>query len=392
MKHIIKRTPLEYCNRLSQTYNCNVFLKREDLQAVRSFKIRGAYNKIIKHSEQNTEFVTASAGNHAQGVAYVCKKLDLKCSIFVPENTPLQKISRIKYFSNNKCNLVIQGENFNESLTLSYKYCNDNKYVFVHPYDDIDVIKGQGTIATEILDEMQPEIVMASIGGGGLISGLISTLRDIHIYGVEPEGAAAMFESIKQNKRITLNNIDSFVDGASVSKVGKHTFEITKQAQDIFKISNGELCNEIINLYQHEGIIVEPAGALSVCGLSQLDPEYIKHKNVVCIISGGNNDVMRYPQIIENSLRYQKLKHYFLIKFKQIPGQLNNYVKKILTSHSDITRFEYIKKNNRDSGTVLIGIEINTPNEINIIKNNMRTHQFDFIELSENDLLYNYLI
>ena len=392
MRHIIKKTPLEYCNRLSKLYNCNVFLKREDLQIVRSFKIRGAYNKIIKNYESNPEFVTASAGNHAQGVAFVCNKLDLKCSIFIPENTPLQKISRIKYFSNNQCKLVIKGKNFNEALESSYTYCSDNNHIFVHPYDDIDVIEGQSTIATEIIDQIKPDIIMASIGGGGLISGLISKLDNIHIYGVEPSGAASMYESIKHNKIVSLNNIDSFVDGASVSKVGKLTFEITKKAQDIFKVSNDELSNEIINLYQHEGIIVEPAGALSVCGLSQLDKDSIKDKNIVCVISGGNNDLMRYPEIIENNLRYQKLKHYFLIKFKQIPGQLNTYVKKVLTHNSDITRFEYIKKNNKNSGTVLIGIEIISPDEIDIIKKNMIDYQFDFIELSENDLLYSYLI
>lgn len=398
MKNIIKNTPLEYCYRLSNKYNCNIFLKREDLQTVRSFKIRGAYNKIIKNYNNTTEFVTASAGNHAQGVAYTCSKLNLKCNIFIPENTPLQKISRIKYFGDNNCNLVIKGNDFNESLNLSHKYCDEKNGIFVHPYDDIDVIEGQGTIATEILNEIKPDIVMAGIGGGGLISGLITNWRisesssDCDIYGVEPEGAASMYESIKNNKIIRLDKIDTFVDGASVREVGKLTFEIAKKAKKIFKISNGELCNEMINLYQNEGIITEPAGALSICGLSQLDKNYIKDKNIVCIVSGGNNDLMRYPEIVENSLRYQKLKHYFIIKFKQIPGQLRNYVKEVLTCNSDITRFEYIKKNNRDSGSVLIGIELNKPEEIEIIKQNMLNHDFDFIELSDNDLLYNYLI
>ena len=407
MKNIIKNTPLEYCNRLSNKYNCNVFLKREDLQTVRSFKIRGAYNKIIKQdlTDKSIEFVTASAGNHAQGVAYTCNMLNLKCNIFVPENIPLQKISRIKYFGNKDCNLVIKGKDFNDSLNFSYDYCNskNKNRIFVHPYDDLDVIEGQGNIATEILKELRPDIVIAAIGGGGLISGLINRLNNnnnnnnCHVYGVEPEGAASMYESIKYNKIITLNNIDNFVDGASVKKVGMHTFAITKKVKNIFKISNGELCNEMINLYQNEGIIAEPAGALSICGLSHLNNNkitnnIIKGKNVVCIISGGNNDIMRYPEIVENSLRYQKLKHYFIITFKQIPGQLNNYVKNVLTKNSDITRFEYIKKNNKNSGSVLIGIELNHMEEIQIIKQNMIDQDFDFIELCENDLLYNYLI
>lgn len=403
INNIIKNNPLELCNRLSSMYKCNVYLKREDLQIVRSFKIRGAHNKIMKNYNNTTGFVTASAGNHAQGVAYICNKLNLKCNIFIPENTPLQKISRIRYFGEDNCNLIIEGNDFTESLNLSHKFCSDNNQIFVHPYDDIDVIEGQGTIAREIINEIEPDIIMAGIGGGGLISGLITELNNQNknqnenqnqcgVYGIEPEGAASMYESIKNNKIISLDNIDNFVDGASVRKVGELTFEIAKEAKDIFKVSNGELCNEIVNLYQNEGIIVEPAGALSVCGLSKLDKEYIKDKNVVCIISGGNNDLMRYPEIVEKSLRYKKLKHYFLIKFKQIPGQLRTYVKEILTYNSDITRFEYIKKNNKDSGSVLIGIEINEPDEIDIIKQNMIKHEFDYIELTNNDLLYNYLI
>ena len=309
MNKIIKNTPLEYNYRLSNLLGCNIFLKREDLQIVRSFKIRGAYNKIIKNNNQySKDFVTASAGNHAQGVAYVCNKMDLKCTIFIPENTPHQKISRIKYFSNNDCNLVIKGNDFNESLTLSQKYCNDDTKIFIHPYDDMDVIEGQGTMVTEILEQIKPNIIMAGIGGGGLISGLVTKMNGIEcdIIGVEPEGAASMYEAIKNDKIITLEHIDNFVDGASVRRVGDITFEISKNIKNIFKISNGELCSEIINLYQNEGIIAEPAGALSICGLFHLDNEYIKNKNIVCIISGGNNDLMRYPEIIDNSLRHKK--------------------------------------------------------------------------------------
>lgn len=394
MKNIIKNTPLDYCYRLSNKYNCNVFLKREDLQTVRSFKIRGVYNKIIKNYKynRNSRYITASAGNHAQGVAYICNQLNLKCNIFVPENTPLQKISRIKYFGDDNCTLIIKGQDFNETLNLSYEYSSMKDGIFVHPYNDIDVIEGQGSIASEILNKVAPDIVLAGVGGGGLISGLINKLANCNIYGVEPEGAASMYESIKENRVVCLENIDTFVDGACVREPGNLTFEITKKAKDIFKVSNGEVCNEIINLYQNEGIITEPAGALSVCGLSQLKQDSIKNKNIVCIISGGNNDIMRYPEIIENNLRFLKLKHYFLIKFKQIPGELNNFIKLVLTNQSDITRFEYIKKNNKISGSVLIGIELGVPEEIDIIKQNMIAHNYNYIELSENDLLYSYMI
>jgi len=400
LTQIIKKTPLEYCSRLSKKYGCNVLLKREDTQIVRSFKIRGALNKIIKNKQYNiTSYVTASAGNHAQGVAFVCNKLDLNCNIFVPDNTPLQKISRIKHFSNNNCKLVVGGNNFNDTLGCAYDYCNTKSgSLFIHPYDDLDVIDGQGNIATEILEDTIPDIVIVPIGGGGLIAGILSKIRDSVVYGVEPIGAASMTESIRKNKVVNLNKIDTFVDGASIPEVGSVPFNIINYSyklgylKEIFKVSNGEICNEMINLYQNEGIITEPAGALAVSALPQLDREYIKDKTVVCIVSGGNNDIMRYPEIVEKSLRHQKLKHYFIITFKQKPGQLKQYVREILTPKSDITRFEYIKKNNKNSGSVLIGIELHEPGEINIIKQNIIKNNFEFIQLLESDLLYNYLI
>jgi len=389
---IVKKTPLEFCQRLSQKYKAKIYLKREDLQTVRSFKIRGAYNKIHKNYQPDSHFITASAGNHAQGVAYACQQLGLKCHIFVPENTPLQKISRIKYFGDAQCHLEITGKNFNEALNNSLQFCQQQQGIFVHPFDDQDVIEGQGTIGTEILNSIEPDIVLAGVGGGGLLSGLVMNLPKTDIIGVEPEGAASMYQSLKENKLVTLEKIDTFVDGASVNQVGKLTFEIAKKSSQIVKISNGNICSNMIELYQNEGIICEPAGALSVTGLSMLDKNYLKNKNIVCIVSGGNNDLLRYPEIIENSLRYQNLKHYYIIKFQQKPGQLKKYVKDILPNNCDITRFEYIKKNNRYDGTVLIGIEIIDPLNNQEIKKNMSKYNFEFIEISEQDLLYNYLI
>ena len=399
VNNIIKKTPLDFCERLSKKYNCSVYLKREDMQIVRSFKIRGAYNKIIKY-KNNNNFVTASAGNHAQGVAYTCNKLGMKSYIFVPDNTPLQKISRIKYFGGNNCELIIDGNNFDESLKISKEFTKNKNMIFIHPFDDIDVIEGQSYIAKEICNELNPDIILASIGGGGLISGIISHLEDCNtltsincgVYGTEPIGAASMHKSLEQNEIVTLDNIDTFVDGASVRRVGKITFDYAQKIKKIFKICNGELCTELINLYQNEGIILEPAGALSVCGLAHIDKEYIKNKKVVCVLSGGNNDLSRYPEIIENSLRYLKLKHYFLINFKQKPGELKKYLENILIKDTDITRFEYIKKNNKDSGSVLIGIQVMIPHQIEKIKDNMIKNDFSFIELSCNDLLYEYLI
>ena len=394
MDNIIIKTPLEYNDRLSSKYNCNVYLKREDLQKVRSFKIRGAYNKIIK-SNKDKGFVTASAGNHAQGVGYVCNKLNLESNIFIPENTPLQKISRIQYFGNNKCKIYKIGNTFDACLKEALQFCKENNKIFIHPFDDQDVIAGQGNIALEVLENMNPDIMICCVGGGGLISGTINALKEIKcdIYGAEPFGAASMYESMKANKLITLDTIDTFVDGASVKTPGKLTYDICKNnVKDIFKIKNGEICTEMIDLYQNEGIIVEPAGALALGALDKIDKDYIKNKNVVCILSGGNNDLMRYPEIVEYSLRFKQLKYYFIIEFKQTPGELKKYIEKILVENTDITRFEYIKKNNKSSGSVLLGIEVANKHQINIIKQNMIENDFKFLELNENNLLYNYLI
>ena len=397
--NIITKTPLQYCSRLSEKYGANIFLKREDNQIIRSFKIRGVLNKIINNLSHDATYITASAGNHAQGVAHICNKLDLNSNIYVPENTPLQKIDRIRYFGNSNCKLTVIGRDFNQCLNHATDFCNTQENsLFIHPYDDIDVIKGQGHIANEILSDIILDILMVPIGGGGLLAGILSKINKSDIYGVEPEGAASMYESIRQNKIICLDKIDTFVDGASVAKVGNLPFNIISKSKkngilkDIFKISNNHLSNELIDLYQNEGIIAEPAGALSICGLSYLDKESIANKNIVCVISGGNNDIMRYPEIIERSLKYKNLKHYFIITFKQQPGELKKYVKNILTPNSDITRFEYIKKNNKNAGSVLIGIELYKSEDISIIKNNMISNNFNFIQLDENNLLYNYLV
>lgn len=393
MIDLIKKTPLEFCQRLSNKYQCQVYLKREDLQLVRSFKIRGAYNKIKKYYQQGTEFVTASAGNHAQGVASVCHYFGVKSHIFIPENTPLQKIERIKYFGNGNCNLQVYGNNFNDTLNYSLQFNKENNHIFVHPFDDEDIIEGQGYISDEIISEIKPDIIMSCVGGGGLIAGIIKNkIKNCDIIGVEPEGAASMSFSLKNNQIVNLGKVDTFVDGACVPKVGHLTYQACKSAKEIVTVSNGLLSSNMIDLYQNEGIITEPAGCLSVSGLEKLDSSYLKNKKIVCIISGGNNDLMRYPEIIENSLRYKQLKHYFIIKFKQKPGELQKYVQKILTENSDITRFEYVKKNNRYAGTVLIGIQIAQKRDIDIIKDNMIKSDFQFIEITENDLLFNYIV
>ena len=350
-RHIINNTPLELNERLSEKYNCKVYLKREDLQKVRSFKIRGAYNKIslLNIDEKIKGIVCASAGNHAQGVAYSCNILDIESTIFVPENTPLQKIKSIKKFGNNKCKLFIVGKDFDEACQLSKQYTLENNKTYIHPFDDIDVINGQGTCAVEIYNKINPNIIISCIGGGGLISGIsnYSKYKDPNclIYGAESLECNSMYKSIENNKVTRLDKCDTFVDGTAVKEVSQLTFNICKKnVEEILLVSNGQLCNTILDLYQYDGIIVEPAGALSISSLENIDKTIIKDKNIVCIVSGGNNDITRYPEIQEIALKYLNLKHYFIIKFTQKPGELRKFVNNILNKGDDITRFEYIKK------------------------------------------------
>jgi threonine dehydratase len=418
LSSIIKKTPLELNKRLSTKYDCNIYFKREDLQFTRSFKIRGAINKIISLTDKQKlkGICTASAGNHAQGVAFSAKKFNIKSDIFVPTSTPLQKINKIKEFGsfnllneNNKdhlqCSIHIEGNSFDECLTKSLEFSKKHDSTFIHPYDDEHVIDGQSTIAYEIDNELENiDSVVCPIGGGGLISGISEyfdtqkiSSQITNIFGVEPKTCASMYESLNENERIILNNNDKFVDGASVNQVGKLPFDIMKYNKplDIFKVDNYKLCHDIIELYQKDGIIVEPAGALSVSALDLIYKKYrktMKNKNIVCIISGGNNDITRYPEFIEKNLIYQNLLHYYIIEFNQNYGELKRFMFNVLNKGDDIIRFEYMKKTNKDKGNVLIGIQIQNKNNIHKINENLKYNNFNYIKINDNDQLYNYLI
>jgi len=395
--NIINRTILQKSLRLSSEYDCNIFFKREDLQTVRSFKIRGAYNKITNSmGDRKTKMVTVSAGNHASGVALTCNTLNLKHDIFVPENTPLQKINRIKDFGGDRLTLHLQGQNFDESSVYAKAFCEKNKGIFVHPFSDPDVIIGNGTVATEIYEDINPDAIICPVGGGGFISGVglfsKNMNKDCMIVGVEPENADSMKQSLLNNKITTISNLNTFVDGASVKTVGKQNFEICKEVvDDMFTVSNEMLCYDMIDIYQKDGIVLEPAGTLSVSCLRSLDKDLIRGKNIVCVLSGGNNDISRYPEIMEKSLLYQDLKHYFLVSFVQRPGELRNFINNVIGKDDDITRFEYLKKNNKDFGTILVGIELQSSN-IDNITSKFKSSGFKYIKISEDNLLYNYLI
>jgi threonine dehydratase len=387
----INKTPLEFNNRLSLKYGANIFLKREDLQVTRSFKIRGSLNKILKETEHNKHIkhiVCASAGNHAQGVAFACNLLNLKSSIFVPIITPPQKIGRIKNYGNKDMELIKTGNDFDECLEKAIDFSNENDSLFIHPYDDIDIIHGQGTIAYEIEKEIKSDIIISCIGGGGLISGISSFNNNYKVLGAEPKGASSMFEALINKKPVSLNKLDNFVDGASVRKVGDKTFNLVKEHldyNDIKIIDNNLLSHEMINLYQEDGIISEPAGCLGIAALNFLDLNEIRNKNIVCILSGGNNDIMRYQEILEKNLIYLGLKHYYIIQFSQKPKELKKFILNVLGDDDDITLFEYIKKTNKNYGNVLLGIE--TKNN-NLLEDKLIKSNFKFKKIDENELIY----
>lgn len=397
---VVITTPLQKHHQYSEKYNCNLFLKREDMQTVRSFKIRGAFNKIINLQKKEKEkgIVCASAGNHAQGFAHTCNKLGIYGDIFLPEQTPLQKINRIKYFGNGFCNIKLIGKDFNQCLHHSLQFCEQHQKTFIHPYDDHQTIIGQATIANEIYNEIYPAVIVGCIGGGGLMAGISMFGKSFPgpeclMIGAEPESCPSMKVSIEQNRLVEIPITDTFVDGATVSKVGEKTFQFCKNHLDaIYTAPVGRICQEMLELYQNDGIVLEPAGALSLSVLDQIEPSTLAGKNVVCILSGGNNDITRYPEVLEKYLRYQDLKHYYIIQFPQTPGQLSKFINNVLGEGDDIVRFDYLKKTNREYGNVLIGIQIQNKKNVKKIDQNLKKYHFDFIKINENDLLYSYLV
>ena len=404
IKDVVKETPLQFDLYLSQKYDCNVYLKREDLQWVRSFKLRGAYNAIsVLTSEAKEKGITcASAGNHAQGVAYTAKALNLKAVIFMPVTTPLQKVNQVKFFGSKNVKIILTGDTFDDCLKEALIYTEQNHMTFIDPFNNVDTIAGQGTLAKEILnqssnDSITFDYLFAAIGGGGLISG-ISTYMDQYspqtkIIGVEPSGASSMYESVVvQNKIVTLDHIDKFVDGASVARVGNITYDIAKKfVDDYIQVDEGAVCSTILDMYSKQAIVAEPAGALSVSALEHYK-EKIKGKTVVCIVSGGNNDINRMKEIEERSLLYEEMKHYFILNFPQRPGALKEFVNDVLGPQDDITKFEYLKKTSQNTGTVIIGIQLKNHDNLNQLKINV--HDFDpsNIYINENKMLYSLLI
>jgi threonine dehydratase len=395
----VKRTQLEYNEGLSLKYNAKIYLKREDLQVVRSYKLRGAYNMIstLDQSQTSRGVVCASAGNHAQGVAYSCKKLDIQGVIFMPEITPRQKIKQTEMFGGDNIKIVLVGDTFDDCMKEALAYTAEHQMVFVPPFDNIKVIEGQGTVGVEIYQDLPgAEIIVMPIGGGGLASGVGSYFKNINpeikLIGVEPEGAPSMNQALKNGSPVTLDYIDRFVDGAAVKRVGNLTFEYCSDLLDqMLLIPEGKICTTILKLYNEDAIVVEPAGALAVAALDQLR-DTIAGKTVVCIVSGGNNDIERMQEIKEKSLLFEGLKHYFIVRFPQRPGALKSFVNNVLGPHDDITRFEFIKKTNRENGPALVGIELQESTDYSALKERMAEFKFEVIDLNDDQTLFEYLV
>lgn len=400
LKDIVTHTPLQRNDRLSEQYGCNLYVKREDLQHVRSFKLRGAYYKMkrIEAEAKERGVVCASAGNHAQGVAFACAHLAIDGKIFMPQTTPKQKIDQVNMFGREHIEIILTGDTFDDSSKEAMLYAEENDRIFIHPFDDPDIIAGQGTVAVEVMNDIDEPVdfVFASIGGGGLIAGLATYFKNVSpqtkLIGIEPAGAASMVEALKQGKPTNLPSIDKFVDGAAVQQVGTLTHQISERyVDDIIVVPEGKVCTAILNMYNEHAIIAEPAGALPIAALDFYKDE-IKGKTVVCVISGGNNDIGRMQEIKEKSLLYEGLLHYFIVDFPQRAGALRQFLDEVLGPDDDITTFEYTKKNNKESGPSLIGIELKRPEDYNGLITRMHDNGFSYKEVNKDSSLFGLLI
>ena len=398
---VVTPTPLEFSDRLSAITGAQVYLKREDLQVVRSYKLRGAYNLLVQLSAEELAagVVCSSAGNHAQGFAYACRTLGVHGRVYVPAKTPKQKRDRIRYHGREFIELIVGGSTYDLAAEEALADVQRTGATLVPPYDDLRTIAGQGTIAVEVLDQLdgEPDLVVVPVGGGGCIAGITTYVAErtmnTAVLGIEPAGAAAMMAALAAGEPVTLDDVDQFVDGAAVRRAGALTYNVLAAAGDMVSITTvdeGAVCTAMLDLYQNEGIIAEPAGALSVAGLLEADIE--PGSTVVCLISGGNNDVSRYGEILERSKVHLGLKHYFLVDFPQEPGALRRFLDGVLGPNDDITLFEYVKRNNRETGPALIGIELGSAEDYDGLLTRMRASGIDVEVLAPDSPAYLYLI
>ena len=400
LEEILEPTPLQLNHRLSVSYDAEVYLKREDLQTVRSYKIRGAYNKIRSLSPDVLKYgiVCASAGNHAQGVAFSCNKLQIMGSIYMPTTTPRQKIDSVKMFGKEYVDIVLTGDTFDAANAAAVEYAKRSGKTFIPPFDDQKIIEGQGTIGLEISRQMKTPLdyIFIPIGGGGLASGVGAFIKqtwpDTKIIGVEPAGAACMKASIDNGYPTELESINKFVDGAAVKKAGQLTYGVCKDVlDDVILVPEGAVCTTIIEMYNKNAIVVEPAGALSVAALRQY-ADKIKGKRVGCIISGSNNDIIRMEEIREKSMIYEGLKHYFIVNFPQRPGAILSFIRDIIGPTDELVYIQYIKKTNKEDGPALIGIEVASKDDYHALIKRMEANNILYEYINENNKLLEILI
>ncbi|HFR3851889.1 TPA: threonine ammonia-lyase IlvA [Streptococcus suis] len=403
LKRVVVRTPLDYSRYLSEKYGATIYLKRENEQRVRSFKIRGAYYAIsqLTDDEKSRGVVCASAGNHAQGVAYTCQEMQIPATIFMPITTPQQKIGQVKFFGGDYVEIRLVGDTFDESAKAAQDYTQESGKTFIDPFDDENVQAGQGTVAYEILEEAEEQTIsfdqiLVPIGGGGLVAGVSAYLKEhapeIKIVGVEASGARSMKAAFDKGRPVKLDQIDKFADGIAVQKVGKSTYEVARKYVDrLIGVDEGWISGTILDLYSKLGIVAEPAGAATIAAL-EVVKDQIKGQTICCIISGGNNDINRMPEMEERALIYEGIKHYFVVNFPQRPGALREFVNDILGPNDDITRFEYIKRANKGTGPVLIGIALGDKTDYTQFISRLEEFDPQYINLHENDSLYKMLV
>ncbi|HFI0435847.1 TPA: threonine ammonia-lyase IlvA [Streptococcus suis] len=403
LKRVVVRTPLDYSRYLSEKYGATIYLKRENEQRVRSFKIRGAYYAIsqLTDDEKSRGVVCASAGNHAQGVAYTCQEMQIPATIFMPITTPQQKIGQVKFFGGDYVEIRLVGDTFDESAKAAQDYTQESGKTFIDPFDDENVQAGQGTVAYEILEEAEEQTIsfdqiLVPIGGGGLVAGVSAYLKEhapeIKIVGVEASGARSMKAAFDKGRPVKLDQIDKFADGIAVQKVGKSTYEVARKYVDrLIGVDEGWISGTILDLYSKLGIVAEPAGAATIAAL-EVVKDQIKGQTICCIISGGNNDINRMPEMEERALIYEGIKHYFVVNFPQRPGALREFVNDILGPNDDITRFEYIKRANKGTGPVLIGIALGDKTDYTQFVSRLEEFDPQYINLHENDSLYKMLV
>ena len=400
LSEILEPTPFQKNNNLSDIYGADIYLKREDLQMVRSYKIRGAYNKIrsIEPESMKNGIVCASAGNHAQGVAFSCSKLQIMGSIFMPVTTPKQKIEQVRMFGREFIEIVLTGDTFDAANAAAIAYAKENNKTFIPPFDDPKVMEGQGTIGREIMAQAPEKLdyIFVPIGGGGLASGLGAYIKAVSpetkVIGVEPAGAPCMKAAIEKGELVDLPEIDKFVDGAAVKKAGAKTFEVCREVlDDIIVVPEGAVCTMIIQMYNKSAIVVEPAGALSTAAL-RFYADKIKGKKVACIVSGSNNDITRMEEIREKSLLYEGLKHYFIVEFPQKSGAVVSFINNVIGPSDDLVHIQYIKKTNKNFGPALIGIELAAKDHFDSLIERMKAHGIKYKYINDNNLLFEILI